>query len=110
LIPGSRPAGVLLSNPSKTIVSRSYTGTVDFVVTRSGALRMGESHAFLAGGQPVLSAGRATFHSGRLIRLDNWSGHYKTFNVRASIPESAFSRAGFSAKGLYRETYKRKRN
>jgi len=90
------------------LASSKFSGSADFVVTASGDLRVGQSHAYLSGGGDVLSAGRATFKDGSLMRLDNWSGHYKPFGVDPAIPEGAFNASGFNANGLYRETLRPK--
>ncbi|MGB0372858.1 MAG: FG-GAP-like repeat-containing protein, partial [Opitutales bacterium] len=107
LIPDKAPRGVRLKSPSD-LRDSEFTGNADFVVTVDGTLHVGQSHAYLANGADVISAGQATFKNGQLVRLNNMSGHFRPHGVNPAIPEAAFNNAGFSATGLYRETLKPK--
>jgi filamentous hemagglutinin len=53
----------------------------DYVVKENGELVMGEripgqGHANLAEGQPVRAAGQVQVSGGRIVEIDNASGHY----------------------------------
>jgi filamentous hemagglutinin len=82
------------------------------VVTEGGALVVGKSkggyqgHIDLAGGKPVLAAGEVTIVNGRLVELNNKSGHYQPSGLTArKAAEDAFSALGFDTTGVYNESY-----
>ena len=49
----------------------------DFVITKDGALRIGNKHHFLGNRQEVLAAGSMRFKNGKISELHNLSGHYR---------------------------------
>lgn len=51
-------------------------GKVDFVITKTGQLKVGSKHSYLAGGDNVLAAGELKFRDGKLVGVNNASGHY----------------------------------
>ncbi|GEN75758.1 hypothetical protein [Chryseobacterium hagamense] len=48
----------------------------DFVITKSGELKIGSKHHFLGNRENVLAAGGIRFKNGRIVEFDNMSGHY----------------------------------
>jgi RHS repeat-associated protein len=83
----------------------AYNGTLNYVVTESGALAIGRGgHTALANGGNVLAAGEAKFVNGGLRSINNASGHYRPSGASAqNAAETAFGRAGFEAAGKYVE-------
>ena len=58
----------------------------------------------MTNGEPVRAAGEVTLVYGRIKRLDNKSGHYRPSGPEArDAAESAFSRIGLPATGVYEE-------
>jgi len=49
----------------------------DFVITKSGELKIGEKHHLLGNRDDVLAAGGIRFKNGRIVEFDNMSGHYR---------------------------------
>jgi hypothetical protein len=101
---GDKPPGMRL----KSVYSLKKTSghhEADFIVTKSGELRVGRGHPYLADGDEVIAAGRATFNNGKLVILNNWSGHYLPTGVDPGIPNGAWLSHGFDeAVDLYKET------
>ncbi len=65
------------------------------------SLGSGGHHHDLARGGPVQAAGQASIYRGRLVQLNNASGHYKPFGPSARTAAiSAFKRAGFKAANI----------
>jgi hypothetical protein len=91
--------------PAKQIQKVRYSGLLNYVVTRSGALVTGRTiHPTLSGGADVLAAGEARFVNGALRSINNASGHYRPSGASAqAAAEAAFGRAGFDAAGKYTE-------
>ncbi|MFZ4930502.1 hypothetical protein [Chryseobacterium sp. Mn2064] len=48
----------------------------DFVITKSGELKIGYKHHLLGNREDVLAAGGIRFKNGRIVEFDNMSGHY----------------------------------
>lgn len=48
----------------------------DFVITKSGELRIGKKHHLLGNREDVLAAGGIRFKNGKIVEFDNMSGHY----------------------------------
>lgn len=105
LDPNRTPDGYLLESIF-SLKARGSNDTMDFIVTSSGELRAGASHALLAAGDEVVSAGQAVFRNGKLIRINNGSGHFKPSGIEPGIPEGAWRSHGFEeAVGAYKETF-----
>lgn len=49
----------------------------DFVITKSGELKIGEKHHLLGNREDVLAAGGIRLKNGRIVEFDNMSGHYR---------------------------------
>jgi hypothetical protein len=67
----------LYTNSGKKIWA---SGVYDFIIDQNGYLQTGRGHANIAmnsKSEKVLSAGRIKLDNGRVIRLDNQSGHYR---------------------------------
>src|SRR4030067_781548 len=57
-------------------------------------------HGNLAGFGGVLVAGTGSVHAGRIVELDNWSGHYQTWGQLAERDaRRAFADYGFDLSG-----------
>jgi YD repeat-containing protein len=80
-----------------------------YVVKEDGTLVVGRNNQFqghidLAGGDPVLAAGELRIHQGKIIYIDNYSGHYRPSGIEAQrAAENAFLRIGFDVDGTYVE-------
>jgi hypothetical protein len=76
--------------------------------TRLGALKVDLSvgHADLASFKPVRAAGEVYFANGRVIWINNASGHYMPSGVSAKMAaEKAFTQLGFDVEGKYFEDF-----
>ncbi|MFT4015810.1 MAG: hypothetical protein QM668_02505 [Agriterribacter sp.] len=71
--------GYSLENGKINLSNRSVTnGTFDFVVTDEGNLVIGSKHFALSGGaESVQAAGTLKIYKGKVMSIDNNSGHYK---------------------------------
>ncbi len=50
----------------------------EYVILLNGELRLGEGHYYLSErAEQVLNAGTMGIENGKIIHLDNWSGHYQ---------------------------------
>lgn len=49
----------------------------DFVITKNGKFIIGNKHHFLGLADEVLAAGQVVFYKGKIIKIDNLSGHYR---------------------------------
>lgn len=93
------------------IQKTQQSGRFNYVVTESGELILGRSgttkpngHIDLAQGKDVLAAGEARFANGKLISLDNNSGHYKPSGSSAALEAlTAFKNQGLVPSNGYRE-------
>ena len=105
LIPDDRPPGGKFKSVfalKSEIGQKNY----DFVITKSGELRVGRSHALLAESDEVISAGQVELKDGKLLQINNGSGHFKPSGVDAGIPEGAWRSHGFDeAVGRYSEIF-----
>ena len=97
---GIIPAHSSVRRPSQLLRMRG--GMLDYVVLEDGTLVMGilspnEGHANLAGGARVRAAGQIRVSGGRIIEVDNASGHYLPVgpNAQNSAVE-ALQREGFT--------------
>lgn len=101
-----RPANIIPNDRLRTIA----TNKAAYVVMADGTLRVGrnnaeQGHIDLAQGEPVRAAGTVQVVYGRIKSLDNDSGHYRPSGPHArDAAEAAFSRIGFDARGIYKET------
>jgi RHS repeat-associated protein len=88
-------------------------GRINYVVMEDGSLRLGRQnknpgggHIDLAGGDPVVAAGELTVVQGKILHVDNTSGHYMPSGAGAQAEaERAFRRAGFDISGKYIEKF-----
>ncbi|WP_292010560.1 hypothetical protein, partial [Chryseobacterium sp.] len=55
----------------------------DFIITKSGDLKIGKKHHLLGNKDEVLAAGQLRFKNGRIVELDNLSGHYRPTSEEA---------------------------
>lgn len=60
-------------------------GKWDYIVKADGEILVGRKHSFLSQGSDVLAAGELKFNNGKLVDINNLSGHYlpdasETFN------------------------------
>jgi hypothetical protein len=56
----------------------------NFVVTKSGKLKIGNKHHYLGNAQDVLAAGSIRFKNGKIVDITNLTGHYKP-NLQESL-------------------------
>ncbi|MCD9875433.1 hypothetical protein [Streptomyces guryensis] len=107
LIPEDKPGWARTFDP-KTIQS-GRSGNFAYVVLEDHTLVIGKTtdgHVSLAGGKDVLAAGVARIRSGKIIELNNDSGHYRPYGPYAGqAAEDAFNEAGWDATGKYVEKW-----
>ncbi len=64
-------------------IFRKFNGNIvgskiyNFVLTKSGKIKIGYKHHFLGNAKDVLAAGSIRFKNGKIVEIDNLSGHYK---------------------------------
>jgi hypothetical protein len=63
----------LLKNTNGNILTRD----LNFVITKSGKLKLGIRHHLLGNAEDVLAAGSMKIKRGKITLIDNLSGHYK---------------------------------
>lgn len=51
-------------------------GNFDFIVTEKGDVLLGRKHSFMSGGSDVQAAGILKMRNGKIVNIDNNSGHY----------------------------------
>ena len=87
-------------DPAHTFSKRGTTGRYDYVVLEDGSLVVGESipgagHANLAQGNPVKAAGVIEFQNGKVVYIDNASGHFIPIGGKAKFSAlDAFEKIG----------------
>ncbi|WP_375575773.1 RHS repeat-associated core domain-containing protein, partial [Paracidovorax oryzae] len=80
-------------------------GTFDFVVTQDNQLILGKRHVTLSGGADVQAAGSMRLKNGKILEIDNLSGHYQPTPAQAAGFPSAINNAGFSTNGATLQPY-----
>ena len=87
-----------------------YQNDLAYVVLENGTLVVGkhgsngQGHIDLSGGKTVLAAGTVDIKDGKVIRMDNDSGHYKPSGSNArAVAERAFANSGLGGFGTYTE-------
>ncbi|WP_433669679.1 hypothetical protein ACQP06_00580 [Nocardia sp. CA-136227] len=103
LFPEDRPDWARTFSPQALLSGRS--GKYAYVVLQDGSLVLGritDGHVSLAKGELVLAAGELKMRSGRIVELNNLSGHYRPWGKNAeNAAVRAFNENGFSAEGKY---------
>ena len=66
-----------ISNGLLIVNGSPAQGKVDFVITKTGELKVGSKHSYIAKGDNVFAAGELKFRDGKLVGVNNASGHYK---------------------------------
>lgn len=82
---------------------KNMSGNLNYVVLDDGRLVIGKSpHTSLTNNKPVQAAGEIQLYNGKVIWLDNASGHYQPTGPNIQIiAESAFCRLGMDAAGKF---------
>ncbi|WP_163505155.1 LamG-like jellyroll fold domain-containing protein [Fodinicola acaciae] len=105
-IPSDRPGFAKTFTP-KTLQRRS--GKFGYVVKQDGQLLLGrltDGHVSIAGGDAVMAAGEVHLRSGRILEINNASGHYRPYGqYQQSAAESAFRDAGWEVTNQYVERW-----
>jgi len=65
-----------IKNGNVSVGGKPLQGKVDFVITKTGEIKMGSNHTNLSGGDNVFAAGELKFRDGKLVGVNNASGHY----------------------------------
>jgi RHS repeat-associated protein len=68
--------GTIQNGELKMIGKTKASGEFDFVVTEKGDVLLGRKHSYLSGGGDVQAAGTLKIRNGRIVNIDNSSGHY----------------------------------
>ncbi|KAA2222935.1 DUF6443 domain-containing protein [Chryseobacterium sediminis] len=76
-------------------IGGNANGRFDFVVTKSGDLKVGSGHYYLSGeANNVQAAGQIRLHNGQIVEINNVSGHYAPSAQEAQNFPSIISKAG----------------
>lgn len=82
------------------------TGTFDFVVTNEGKLIIGNKHYSLSGGaETVQAAGQIRLYKGKVMDINNGSGHYLPNVNEASKFGTILKEAGVDVSGANLNIY-----
>ncbi|GAA1089348.1 polymorphic toxin-type HINT domain-containing protein [Nocardiopsis composta] len=107
LIPEDTPQWFKPIAPSTTLLR---SGNYAYVVTVDGELVIGKrtaGHVSLAQGRDVLAAGEFKTKGGKVVYLDNKSGHYRPYGAHAEkAAVDAFNENGLDADGKYIEAWR----
>jgi filamentous hemagglutinin len=104
--------GVPIQTFTSEQISRStFSRKLNYVVDADGSLVLGRvndalggGHIDIARGNPALAAGEVRIVNGKIISVDNSSGHYLPTGPSAQrAAERAFRNAGFDISGKYIE-------
>ncbi|MCP2041505.1 hypothetical protein L1281_002107 [Neisseria sp. HSC-16F19] len=91
---------------------KNKTGRLNYIVSVDGNLVIGRKnnhsigggHIDLAKGQPVVAAGEVKFVNGKVVSIDNSSGHYEPHGISAkNAAIKAFEKSGFDVNDKYYE-------
>lgn len=85
---------------------KSYTGTVNFIINKSGELVTGIGHSHLADGEDVLGAGTFLFKDGKLKAVSNTSGHYEPTVQEAEQAYKLLQDMGINLDDVFNHTLK----
>ncbi|MHA7831416.1 MAG: hypothetical protein ACX93O_09965 [Flagellimonas sp.] len=66
----------------------------DYIVKTDGQILVGRKHSWLSQGEDVLAAGELKFNNGKLVEINNASGHYMPSTDEASNFLRIFREAG----------------
>ena len=80
-------------------------GTFDYVVTADGQILIGSKHSFLSGGSGVQAAGTLKIRSGKIVNIDNASGHYTPTQEEASNFLKVFQESGVDVSSAHLRIY-----
>lgn len=88
--------GTTITDGNISVLGRSVTnGRFDFVVTKSGDLRVGTGHYNLSGGaNEVQAAGQLRIYKGQVMEINNASGHYQPSAIEAKNFSTILSNMG----------------
>lgn len=73
---------------------------VDFVITKSGELKIGKKHHFLGNANEVEAAGTLKIVKGKIKKISNHSGHYFPSVVEAENYPKIFRQLGIDTKDV----------
>ncbi|CAD0225790.1 hypothetical protein [Chryseobacterium sp. JV274] len=93
--------GIFKQSTGNIFKSREY----DFVITKSGELRIGNKHHLLGNRENVLAAGSMSFKNGRISELHNLSGHYRPTIEEAMRLEKILQELGIPIKKARYDIY-----
>jgi RHS repeat-associated protein len=97
----------LSENGNINLTSRAFTnGTFDFVVTNEGKLVVGNGHYNLSGGaSSVKAAGQIQLYKGKVMNINNSSGHYMPSIEEAKNFGNILKEAGANVSGAKLNLY-----
>jgi hypothetical protein len=89
-----------IENGTIHIGGKPATGSVDFVITEAGELRLGSGHFFLYdSANSVKAAGQLYLKNGKIDVVTNWSGHYQPTVADLKRTEAALKNNGLFGPG-----------
>ncbi len=92
--------GKFNSNSGKFVMegkARAH-GIYDYVITSDGELLIGSKHSYMSKGESVRAAGELKIKNGKVVRIDNASGHYMPTPGEASRFLEMFKEIGVDVK------------
>jgi len=70
----------------------------NFILTTEGLLKIGNRHHFLANAKNVVAAGNVYIKNGKVVKIDNLSGHYKPKTEETTRYVEVFQNLNFPIK------------
>jgi RHS repeat-associated protein len=86
--------GTIQNGELKMLGKTKASGEFDFVVTEKGDVLLGRKHSFLSGGGDVQAAGTLKMRNGKIVNIDNNSGHYKPNLEQSKKFKEVLSKSG----------------
>lgn len=81
------------------------TGKLDYVITKDGEILLGRKHTFMSGGQDVYAAGELKLRDGKIVEVNNLSGHYMSGAEDSNNFLGVFKALGADVNGSHLKVY-----
>jgi RHS repeat-associated protein len=107
-LPISKDGKLLGSIQNGNVVMKGKTkpnGEFDFIVTEKGDVLLGRKHSFMSGGADVQAAGTLKLRDGKVVNVDNNSGHYQPNALETSQFKEILSKNGVDVSKAHFKTY-----
>jgi len=100
--------GTIEKGEVKMIGKTKANGEFDFVVNEKGDVLIGRKHSYLSGGQDVQAAGTLKMKNGKVVNIDNNSGHYTPNLEQTKNFKKILSKSGVNVDEAHLKAYDQK--